>query len=130
MTNAYFDATLHLAAKFAGRGDHADAITVMVPWASWNLPPFENTILAYNLAQMFLKLGDADSALAWFDWGLEHDRAIRRTFIAEAKAALLYEQGHRAEADAMWAQMLAEGWLDDAGRQRVEANRKTAAGAR
>jgi tetratricopeptide (TPR) repeat protein len=130
MANAWFDATLHLAAKFAGRGDHADAITVMVPWASWNLPPFENTILAYNLAQMFLNLGDADSALAWYDWGLEHDRAIRRTLIAEAKAALLYEQGRRDEADAMWAQMQAEGWLDDAGRQRVAANRKTAAAAR
>lgn len=130
MANTLFDATLHLAAKFAGRGDHADAITVMVPWASWNLPPFENTILAYNLAQMFLKLGDVDSALAWFDWGLEHDRAIRRTLIAEGKAALLYEQGRRDEADAMWAQMQAEGWLDDAGRQRIAANRKTAAAAR
>ena len=130
MANALFDATLHLAAKFADRGDHADAITVMVPWASWNLPPFENTILAYNLAQMFLKLGDVDGALAWFDWGLEHDRAIRRTLIAEAKAALLYEQGRRDEADAMWARIQAEGWLDDAGRQRVAANRKTAAAAR
>jgi predicted negative regulator of RcsB-dependent stress response len=129
MANAWFDATLHLAAKFAGRGDHADAITVMVPWASWNLEPFENTILAYNLAQMFAQLQQIDEAVAWCDWGLEFERPLRRTLVAEHRAAILHGAGRVDDAVAAWRELQSSGLLDDAGRARVDANLRVALGA-
>jgi thioredoxin-like negative regulator of GroEL len=130
MPNELFNATLSLAAKLESRGEHADAITAMVPWASWNLPPFENTILAYNVAQMFLKTGRPDEALAWMEWGLEHERAIRRTFLGEHHAAMLYELGRRDEAVAVWRGLLASGWLEEKNRAMVEANLRTAGAGR
>jgi predicted negative regulator of RcsB-dependent stress response len=126
MANEYFNDTLRLAAKLDSRGDHADAITAMVPWASWNLPPFENTILAYNLSQMFLKTGRPDEALVWLDWGIEHERTLQRTFVAEHKAACLFEQGRRAEAAQLWRELLASGWLDEKSRAMVENNLRVA----
>lgn len=126
MANVRFNATLMLAGKFAGRGDHADAITVMVPWASWNLPPFENTILAVNLAQMFLQTGRPDEALVWYDWGIEHERTIRRTFVAQHRAAALYELGRRDEAVQAWRELLAGGWLEEKERDAVAANLRVA----
>ena len=128
MPNEYFNDTLRLAAKLESRGDHADAITAMVPWASWNLEPFENTILAYNLAQMFLKTGQPDEALMWLDWGIEHERTLRRTFVAEHRAATLFEMGRRDEAAQAWSELLATGWLDDKSRGMVENNLRIAQG--
>jgi hypothetical protein len=124
----YFHATLRVAAKLADRGDHADAITAMVPWASWQLPPFENTILAYNLAQMFLRTGQPDEAMAWFDWGIGHDSALQRTFVASHKAAALYALGRRGEAEALWRELLATGTLEENERAAIEANLRLAQG--
>ena len=126
MASEYFHAALHLAAKLESRGDHADAITAMLPWASWNLPPFENTILAYNLAQMFLKTGQPDEALRWLDWGIGHERTLQRTFVAEHRAATLFELGRRAEAAQAWRELLGTGWLDEKSRGMVENNLRVA----
>ena len=123
---AKFDASLILAGKLADRGDCADAITVMVPWADVELTPFHRSVLAYNLAHMFRTMGQVEEALAWFDWGIEHERGIRRTFVAAHKAAYLYELGRRDDAVRLWRELRDSGWLQDKERDSVEANLRVA----
>lgn len=122
MHSEHFDATLVLAARLADRGDYDDAITVMVPWSEWSLPPFQRAVLGYNLAQMFVRLARADEALLWFDWGIGHEREAGKTFVSEGKAVFLAEQGRPAEAIALWEALLDEGRLDAQARAKVEQN--------
>jgi tetratricopeptide (TPR) repeat protein len=122
-----YNASLFLADKLIRRGDHADAVTVLVPWADAPLEPFHHAVLGYNLAQVFAQMGQAIEALAWFDWGIDAERGVGRTFVAEGKAAYLFEQGRRDEAEALWRELLASGRLDDKGHANVENNLRVAA---
>ena len=121
-----FNASLVLADKLVQRGDRADAITVMVPWSDAPLTPFRRAVLGYNLAQVFSQMGQAIEALAWFDWGIDAEREIRKTFVAESKAAYLFEQGRRDDAIALWTELLASGWLEEKSRTAVESNLRVA----
>jgi tetratricopeptide (TPR) repeat protein len=94
----------------------------MIPWVEGPLTPFHRSVLGYNLAQVFTQMGQAIEALAWFDWGIDAERTIGKTFVAESKAAYLAEQGRRDEAIALWRQLLADGELEEKSRAAVEAN--------
>ena len=119
---------LHLVAKLEGRGDHADAITVMLPWAERPLAPFEYAVLAYNLGQVFLTSGQPDAAFEWLAWGVEHERAAGRTFLSEQRAVHLFEAGRRDDAVAVWRELLACGLLEEKNRTAIEHNLRVASG--
>lgn len=125
MTNEHFDDSLRLTARLVERGDHADAVTVLRPWIDADLPPFQKSIVCYNLAQVYAHLQRHDEVLAWFDRGIELERPLRRALLAEGKAAYLATHGHDAEAVALWMAMLGEDLLDAEARVRVEANLAT-----
>ena len=127
-SSATFNAMLHLVAKLEGRGDHADAITVMLPWAERPLAPFEYAVLAYNLGQVFLTSGQPDAAFEWLAWGVEHERAAGRTFLSEQRAVHLFEAGRRDDAVAVWRELLACGLLEEKNRTAIEHNLRVAAG--
>ena len=127
-TTAAFNAMLHLVAKLEGRGDHADAITAMLPWAERPLAPFEYAVLAYNLGQVFLTSGQPDAAFEWLAWGVEHERAAGRTFLSEQRAVHLFEAGRRDDAVAVWRELLACGLLEEKNRTAIEHNLRVASG--
>ena len=130
MNREAFNASLHLADRLIRGGEAAQAITAMMPWAEVpTVPDFERTVLAYNLAQVFSQMQQIDEAIAWCDWGLEFERRLQRTFLAEHRAAILHGAGRNDDAIAAWRDLQATGWLDDEGRKRVESNLRVAAGA-
>src|SRR5687767_6089993 len=92
--------SIQLVAKLVDRGEYADALTVMAPWADAGLPDFQKTVVAYNVAQLYVSMQRTVEALAWFDWGLPFERGLRRTLLAEGKAGLLAQLGRREEAAA------------------------------
>ena len=131
MNREAFNASLHLADRLIRAGEHAEAITAMLPWAEVpTVGDFERTILAYNLAAVFAQTRQVDEAIAWCDWGLESERKLQRTLLAEHRATILHEAGRREEAIATWREVQGSGWLDEEGERRVEANLRVAGEAR
>jgi len=130
MANELFDESLRLTARLVERGDHADAVTVLRPWIDADLTPFEKCIVSYNLAQVYAHLQRPDDVIAWFDHGIALEQPLRRTLLAEGKAAYLATNGRDEEAIALWMRMLGEDLLDAEGRARVEANLATVLGRR
>jgi hypothetical protein len=114
--------SIALVAKLAERGDYADALTVMVPWADAPLEDMQKTVVAHNVAHLYVSMQRPVEALAWFDWGLPIERPLRRTLLAEAKAALLAQRGRRDEAAAVLQGLVDDGSGDDAARQRIAAS--------
>jgi hypothetical protein len=130
MANELFDDSLRLTARLVERGDYADAVTVLRPWIDADLTPFEKTIVSYNLAQVYVHLQRPGDVVAWFDHGITLERPLRRTLLAEGKAAYFATHGRDDEAIALWMLMLGEDLLDAEGRARVEANLATVLGRR
>jgi predicted negative regulator of RcsB-dependent stress response len=123
-----FDASLFLADKLVNRGDYADAVTAMHPWVFADVSDWNKTIIAYNLAQVFIHMGQHDHAIVWFDYGIDLEQPLARTLVAEGKAAYLHGKGRVDEAVAIWSGLLAGTLLDADGRRRVETNLRTVTG--
>ena len=127
MNREAFDASLRLADRLIRAGEHAEAITAMLPWAEVpTVGDFERTILAYNLAAVFAQTRQVDEAIAWCDWGLESERKLQRTLLAEHRATILHDAGRREDAIATWREVQSTGWLDEEGKKRVAANLRVA----
>ena len=90
--------SIALVAKLADRGDYADALTVMAPWADAPLADMQKTVVAHNVAHLYVSMQRPVEALAWFDWGLPFERRLGRTLLADARAALLKQLGRGDEA--------------------------------
>ena len=113
--------SIQLVAKLVDRGEYDDALTVMAPWADAGLPDLQKTVVAHNVAHIYVSMQRPVEALAWFDWGLPIERGLRRTLLAEAKAALLVNLGRHDEAAAVLAALLAGELPDAAARDRIVA---------
>ena len=125
MSDDLFGDALRLTARLVEGGYPADAATVLRPWMEIELPVFQKTIVCYNLAQVYAHLQRPDQVIVWFDQGIALERPLRRTLVAEGKAAWLAGNGRSDEAVALWMAMLGEDLLDAEGRARVEANLAT-----
>jgi hypothetical protein len=121
MNEEVLSESIRLVAKLADRGEYADALVVMAPWADADLPDLQKTAVANNVASLYQSLQQPVEALAWYDWGLPIERRLRRTLLAEAKAGLLAQLGRRDEAAALLQSLLDAGWPDADGRARIEA---------
>jgi len=130
MAHPLLDESLRVVARLADRGECADAATVLALWQEIPLPPFEKSIVTYNLAQMRAALGQVAEALALFDQGIAIERPLKRCLLAEGKAALLAAQQRPDEAIAIWMEALASGFGDEAARARMQANLATLLGQR
>ena len=65
MNREAFDASLRLADRLIRAGEHAEAITAMLPWAEVpTVGDFERTILAYNRATILHDAGRREDAIA------------------------------------------------------------------
>ena len=117
----HLEDAIQLVDRLMRQGEYADAITVMAPFADDPLPDLQQTIVAYNVAQLYAAMGHPVETLGWYDWGLPLERALRRTLLAEAKAGYLVTLGRRDEAAAILRELLAGDRLDADGRARVEA---------
>ena len=89
---------------------------------------FQVIALAYNLGQVFLTSGQPDAAFEWLAWGVEHERAVGKTFLSEQRAVHLFEAGRRDEAAAVWRELLASGLLEEKSRAAIEHNLRVASG--
>jgi tetratricopeptide (TPR) repeat protein len=120
--------SIELVSRLVDRGEYADALTVMAPWADAGLPDLQKTVIAHNVAHIYVSMQRHVEALAWFDWGLPFERSLRRTLLAETKAGLLSRLGRADEAAAILQALLAEDWADAEGRSRIEAALRAARG--
>jgi len=68
------------------------------------------------------KLGKTSEALAWYDRGIDYERAYRRHMVAESKAAYLYAGGRGAEALSLYESLVRERSLGEAEKQRLAHN--------
>lgn len=85
--------SIALVAKLMDRGEHADALTAMAPWADAPLADMQKTVVANNIAHIYVAMQRPVEALAWFDWGLPFERRLGRTLLAEGRAGLLKQLG-------------------------------------
>ena len=118
--------SIALVAKLAERGDHADALVVMAPWADAGLPDLQKTVVANNVAHLYVAMQRPLEAIAWYDWGLPIERALGATRLAEAKADLLAQTGRRDEAVAILESLLGDAGLPADARARIDAARRAA----
>jgi hypothetical protein len=120
--------SIQLVVRLLDAGDLDDALTVMAPWADAGLPDLQKTVVANNVAHIYAAMQRPVEALAWYDWGLPIERTLRRTTLAEGKAALLVALGRRDEAVAVLQPLLGGDGLDADARARVDAAMRAARG--
>ena len=89
--------SIALVAKLMDRGEAADALTVMAPWADAPLADLQKTVVANNVAHIYVAMQRPVEALAWYDWGLPIERRLGATRLAEARKALLKQLGRDDE---------------------------------
>jgi predicted negative regulator of RcsB-dependent stress response len=99
------------------RGDHADAATVLRPLIDTDLEAGEKAIVCVNLAVVSNHMGQVDTALGWYDYGMHYSHV----FVAEEKAAYLVRQGRDGEALVLYESLFPE-LLSPEERQRITHN--------
>jgi len=82
----------------------------------------DKAVLCINMAVVHDKLGKTSEALAWYDRGIDYERAYRRHMVAESKAAYLYAGGRGAEALSLYESLVRERSLGEAEKQRLAHN--------
>lgn len=82
----------------------------------------DKAVLCLNMAVVHDKMGKASEALAWYDRGIDYERAYRRHMVAEHKAGFLYTSGRHAEALSAYESLARDRSIGEAEKQRYEHN--------
>ena len=110
-------------ADFVDKGDYAAALAVVRSLIESDRPDLDKSITCSNGAVVCEKMGDAAAALAWYDAGIALESPHSRCFVAEEKAAYLFSKGRKAEAIAIYDELLTEPFLTTYDVARIRGNR-------
>jgi tetratricopeptide (TPR) repeat protein len=118
---AYVDAMQRVSDQVDAQR-YAEAVTGLRRLLDSDLLDADKAVLCINMAVVHDKMGKASEALAWYDRGVDYERAYRRHLAAESKAAYLYTSGRPGEALSLYETLLRERSLGEADKQRLAHN--------
>lgn len=122
-------ARAHEAAAHDAAGRYEQARDIFVDLASsTELAVRDRLIMFVNAAVTSGRLGESNTALAWFDRALECEARARFSYAAESRAAFLHEIGDTTRSRSAYEDLLSSGVLDEDGRARVRRNIETLEG--
>lgn len=118
---AYVDA-MQLVADQVDAGKYDDAIAGLRALLNSDLLDADKAVMCINMAVVCDKQGKASEALAWYDRGMDYERAYRRHMVAEQKAGFLYTSGRREEALEIYESLLRGRSLTEHEQDRIAHN--------
>jgi len=118
---AYVDAMQRVSEQVDAQ-QYDDALAGLRTLLDSDLLDADKAVLCINMAVVHDKLGKTSEALAWYDRGIDYERAYRRHMVAESKAAYLYAGGRGAEALSLYESLVRERSLGEAEKQRLAHN--------
>jgi hypothetical protein len=108
--------------------DYAQAVTILQTLIDSDLTDIDKSMMCVNMATVCNLMGHEDHALAWFDHGIALEQPLMRDFVAMRKAAYLVEKGRKAEAEAIYEQLLPAPFLTLNEREQIKHNLKVIRG--
>jgi predicted negative regulator of RcsB-dependent stress response len=102
---AYVDAMQQVSNQ-VDAGQYDDAIAGLRALLNSDLLDADKAVMCINMAVVYDKQGKASEALAWYDRGMDYERAYRRHMVSEHKAGFLYTAGRREEALEIYESLL------------------------
>jgi predicted negative regulator of RcsB-dependent stress response len=118
---AYVDA-MQVVANQVDAGQYDDAIAGLRGLLNSDLLDADKAVLCINMAVVHEKMGRPSEVLAWYDRGMDYERAYRRHMTAEQKAGFLVNAGREAEALEIYESLLRERSLSEHEQQRIAHN--------
>lgn len=118
---AYVDA-MQLVSNQVDAQQYDEALAGLRALLQSDLLDADKAILCINMAVVHEKMDKVSEALAWYDRGIDYDRAYRRHMAAEHKAALLLNKDRREEALSIYESLLRERSLSEADKHRLSHN--------
>lgn len=118
---AYVDA-MQLVSDQVDAGKYDEAIAGLRTLLNSDLLDADKAVMCINMAVIYDKLQKASEALAWYDRGLDYERAYRRHMVAEHKAGFFYTSGRREEALEIYESLLRERSLNEHEQERIAHN--------
>lgn len=118
---AYVDAMQKVSADVdAGRYD--DAVKGLRALLDSDLLDADKAVLCLNMAVVHEKMGKPGEVAAWYDRGIDYERAYRRHMVSEHKAGWLYTSGRGPEALSMYESLARDRSISEAEKQRLDHN--------
>ena len=118
---AYVDAMQRVSNQVDAQ-QYAEALAGLRSLLESDLLDADKAVLCINMAVVHDKMGEASDALAWYDRGIDYERAYRRHMAAEHKAGYLHTSGRSAEALSLYESLLRERSLGEAEKKRLAHN--------
>lgn len=118
---AYVDA-MQVVSDQVDAQQYDDAIAGLRRLLNSDLLDADKAVMCINMAVIHDKMQQASEALAWYDRGMDYERAYRRHMVAEQKAGFLYTSGRREEALGIYESLLRERSLNEHEQDRIAHN--------
>jgi predicted negative regulator of RcsB-dependent stress response len=119
--DAYVNA-MQVVSNQVDAGQYDAAIDGLRALLDTDLLDADKAVLCLNMAVVHDKKGKASEALAWYDRGIDYERAYRRHMVSEHKAGFLYTSGRHAEALSLYEALARERSLSEAEQLRLAHN--------
>lgn len=110
------------AAQLVEAGRHKKAISAFEDLLANNIPDVDKSIICFNIAVIYDKMGQMESVLSWYDQGKRYEKRQCRFYVAESKAAYLAKIGRNREGLREYQDLLRRDELAMADIARIEAN--------
>lgn len=102
--------------------DYHGALAIFQSLLDSDISDLDKALMCHNIAVVCDKLGDRETALAWYDHGIAYETPYMRFTAAEYKAAQLNQYGRTAEAIAIYESLLPQPYLIEADKERIWNN--------
>ena len=101
---------------------HADALAAVHSLIASGVSDLDKANACLSAADVVVKLGRSDEALAWYDRGMAYERHHARFTVAEHKAAYLAAQGRTQESLTLYDRLGRESSMTEADKHRLLHN--------
>jgi tetratricopeptide (TPR) repeat protein len=117
----YFVA-LHKASYCLEKERHTEALAMSTMLVASGTSDLDKANACLNAAGVCEKLGQTDTALQWYDRGINYERQHSRFNVAEHKAAYLVGKGRTKESRMIYGRIVTEASLTEADKDRIRYN--------
>jgi tetratricopeptide (TPR) repeat protein len=118
---AYVDA-MQIVSDQVDAAQYDDAIAGLRTLLNGDLLDADKAVMCLNMAVIYDKMGKPSEVMAWYERGMDYERAYRRHMVAEHMAGFLATQGRAAEALELYESLLRERSLNEHEQDRIAHN--------
>jgi len=122
MQYSEYDRMAREGAKSLEEGKHLEAIAKFQSLLDSDISDIDKSFMAYNIAVVCEKLGHQEETLAWYDHAIAYEQPYFRSQITEHKAAYLANNGHPADALALYEWLYRQNYVQETDKERIWNN--------